>query len=429
MNEELLYYLWQHRLYDMEGLATTDGEPLSVIHPGQRNHDSGPDFGHARVQVGSLQWAGNVEIHVKTSDWFKHGHEQDAAFDKLILHVVYEHDLDKTPGDAPILELKGRINDALLDRYRQLQAAMHWVHCENLIGEVNDLTVKITLDRMAVERLERKTQDIEALLQQNTGNWEETMYQLTARNFGLRANRDTFELLARSLPQKLISKHKSNLMQIEALLFGQAGLLQVVDEPDEYVQQLLKEYNYLQKLYRLTPLQAHQWKFMRMRPAAFPTLRLAQFAVLLHQSSHLFSKITEKSDIKALKELFHVSASSYWETHYRFGESSVKRPKELGDSMRQLLLINLVAPMLFAYGNYKGDQNLRDRALELLDSLKPEKNNVISRWAVIRYKAQTALESQALLQLKTEHCDRKDCLQCAIGSKLLQPVALKLKNL
>lgn len=429
MNEELLYYLWQHRLYNLQGLATTDGEPLIVSSPGQRNTDSGPDFSNARIQVGDIQWAGNVEIHVKTSDWYKHGHQTDPAFDKLILHVVYENDLDdKTPGNSPILELKGRVDESLIERYRQLQRSLNWIPCENLINNVDDLTLKMTLDRMAVERLERKTEDVNQLLQQNTGSWEETMYQLTARNFGLRTNRDTFELLARSLPQKIISKHKSNLLQIEALLFGQSGLLQTVGEPDEYVQQLQKEYGYLQKLYKLTPLQAHQWKFMRMRPAAFPTVRLAQFAALLHCSSHLFSKIIDTVATKALKEFFNVTASVYWETHYRFSEPSKKRKKELGDSMQQLLLINLVAPMLFAYGNYKGDQNLRDRALELLDSLKPEKNSLIDRWADVRYKAETALETQALIQLKTEHCDTKDCLHCTIGGKLMRPMALQAKN-
>lgn len=423
MGEDLLYYAWQHKAFSMDGLCTTEGEPVQIIKFGMQNHDSGPDFTQARIKVGDTLWAGNVEMHLHTSDWNAHGHQHDPAYKNLILHVVYEHNSTELPNNIPVLELKAHIDKQVVDKYRYLTSSKAWIPCEPLIGDVSDIVMNTTLDRMAVERLEQKTRYILELLQQNNNSWEETMYQLTARYYGLRANRDSFELLARSLPHKILGKHKDKLVHIEALLFGQAGFLDE-EMTDDYQRMLRKEFGYLRSLHQLQPLEAHIWKFSKMRPASFPTVRLAQFAMLIHRSSHLFSHIKATSDIKELRKLFKATASEYWDTHYRFGHTSIKRKKEPGNSFIDLIILNVVVPMLFAYGIYKADENYRERALDLLEHLHAEKNSMLDKWALIKHKPNNALESQALIQLKNEHCDHKRCLQCSVGASLMKHMHL-----
>lgn len=418
MNEELLYYIWQHRLYTNNALVSEEGESIEVVNPGQRNHDAGPDFTNARIRIGDTLWAGNVEIHQKSSDWLHHKHQYDPSFGNIILHVVYEHDKDGVTG-APTLQLKGLIQETLLNRYHYLLNNSQWIPCEKMLPDVDEMTFTLCQERMVIERLEQKTHAIEALLKRNVGSWEETMYQLTARGFGLKVNREPFELMACSLPLNIIAKQKQDLKCIEALLFGQAGMLN--DEPkDEYMASLQREYRYQQHKHQLRPTQGHSWKFMRLRPPSFPTVRLAQFAMLLHRSVHLFSKVLETNGLNEVEELFKVGTSEYWDTHYTFGKESAHRVKELGTETLHLLVINTIAPILFTYARHKGDENLQDRALQWLEQIKAEQNEIVKNWASLGRKANSAYQSQALIQLKNEHCDHKKCLSCSIGNSLLR---------
>lgn len=422
MNEALLYFIWQSKKVNTQPLQTTDGQAVEIVSAGQRNNNSGPDFFNAKVKIGDTLWAGNVEMHVKTSDWLLHGHQNDEAFKNVILHVVFQHDKD-IGNEIPVLELGQYIPDEQLATHRHLMASRNWIPCADLIDQVHDITILSWLERMAIERLEDKTLAIFELLKQNTGNWEETMYQMTARYYGVSANRDTFELLARSLPHKILGKHKDQLKSVEALLYGQAGFLNDHRKDDTYYAELQQEFKYLQAKYQLRPLKDYSWKFMRMRPAAFPTIRIAQFAMLVHRSSHLFSQILETEKLKEIEALFKTGTSSYWNTHYRFGETSVNKPKQLGKTMISTITLNVVIPMLFAYGSYKSDQDIKNKALKLLQDLKPEDNHVIRKWAETRHQATSALESQALLQLKAKHCDKKACLSCGIGLQLIKTTA------
>ncbi len=427
MSEELLYYIWQHRLFNTTALKSTEGEPIELVSPGQRNYDSGPDFTNARVRVGETLWAGNIEIHQKSNDWLHHKHQYDPSFSNIILHVVYEDDKPEVTG-APTLELKGLIDENLLSKYNYLLHNSQWIPCEKMLPEVDELTFTLCQERMVIERLEQKTMAIEALLKRNTGSWEETMYQLTARGFGLKVNREPFELLACSLPLNTIAKQKQDLKCIEALLFGQAGMLN--EEPkDEYMASLQREYRYQQHKHQLRPTQGHSWKFLRLRPASFPTVRIAQFAMLLHRSVHLFSKILETHKLSDVEALFKVGTSAYWDTHYTFGKESTKSTKELGSTTLDLLVINTIAPILFTYARHKGDEDLQERALSWLQQLKPERNEILNKWKQLGRKAENAYESQALIQLKNEHCAHKKCLSCAIGNKILKkPFAHNLES-
>ncbi|HXH18652.1 MAG TPA: DUF2851 family protein [Chitinophagales bacterium] len=420
MSEELLYYIWQHRLFDNDGLLTTSGESVTVVHPGIRNPDSGPDFTQAKVRINDDLLAGNIEIHVKTSDWNRHKHQLDRSYSNVILHVVFHDDVKKSlPAAFPTLELKDKMNPQVLSRYRQLMNSSSWIPCEPQIGQVSSLYVTSGLQRILVERLEQKTKEVLELYHQNKNSWEATLYQITARNFGLKANADVFERLARTLPLSIIAKHKNSLLQIESLVFGQAGMLERAFRED-YPNLLKKEYQFLRKKYSLQPLQVHLWKFMRLRPPSFPTVRLAQFSRLLYNSTHLFSKMLEAVNAKQIAGLFQSEPSDYWLNHYRFDVASVKREKKPGEDFIHTLIINAVVPVMFIYGKSKGDRVLQEKALALLEQLPCEKNSVIAKWQSIGIRPRSAFDSQALLQLKKKYCSEKKCLHCFIGNKLLR---------
>lgn len=422
MNEAFLYYLWKFRLYNSERLQTQSGETIEVIHPGQQNTDSGPDFFNARVKIGETLWAGNVEIHVKADDWQKHGHVNNGAFDNTILHVVHEgvHEIKRKDNSIiPVLQLKNQFDSRRWNQYEQFIYSKSWIPCANQIRTVDALIIQQTIDRMLTERMERKVKQIELLLQQNKGSWEESFYRQLARNFGFKTNADPFELLSRSLPLNILAKHKNNLFQIEALVFGQSGLLNK-QLKDEYAQKLLNEYNYLKEKFKLKPVDGHLWKFARMRPPGFPTIRLAQFAQLICRSSHLFSKVLETINYKDLKTLFDVSTSDYWKIHFVFDKETNAVEKNLGTSSIENILINTLAPFLFYYGQQKNETHQTDKALQWLEQCAPENNVTIKGWNELNIKAKSAYQSQALLQLKNEYCDAKKCLTCSVGLKLLQ---------
>ncbi len=419
MQEKLLHTIWQYSLYNPSGLQTQDGETVTVVYNGRYNTNAGPDFLEGKIKVGNTMLVGHVEMHVKSSDWIKHGHEADEAYKNVILHVVYEDDAEG-PENVPVLCLAKYIPENVLNSYEYLSYANNDIPCANRLGSVKDITKYSWLTRLLAERWQEKLSGWDELLDESAGDWSSLLYWRVAANFGFKVNAEAFLELARSLPLKLLAKHKTNLMQIEALLFGQAGML-AEQLDDVYYNALQTEYNFLKKKYKLEPIPAHMWKYMRLRPANFPTIRIAQFASLVHQSVHLFATIVEQSSLKEIMPLFDVQASEYWDKHYRFGELAEKeRVKKLGKSSVQNIIINTVAPIKFLYAGSMGTQQQKDDALKLLDELPAESNNITKRWQVLNWPAENASQSQAQIQLFNNYCTEKRCLECAIGLSLLR---------
>jgi hypothetical protein len=420
MKEEFLQFIWKQGLFNKTGLKTTDGRLVEIINTGQPNTDSGPDFFNAKIRIGETTWAGNIEIHQKSSHWYRHHHNTDAAYDNVILHVVELNDspvLIKSQA-LPTLVISYPIE--ILENYEQLLRSAKWIPCEEQLSKYDPFLIRFWFSALMIERLQSKTGDITAILEQNKNNWNETFYQLLARNFGMKTNAVPFELLAKSLPLQILSKHKNDLFQIEALLFGQSGLLNETLLGDDYFLSLRKEYSYLYKKYSLNGMESHLWKFMRLRPINFPTVRIAQLAMLIHHSSALFSRILETENPEDLRKLFDVKASAYWDNHYSFNKiSKDNHPKSLGKTAFNNLVINTIAPLLFVYGDQHLDQGMKDRALLLLEKLEPESNQIIRKWEELGIESRTAFETQALLQLKNKYCDHKKCLNCQLGAKII----------
>ncbi len=423
MKEEFLQFIWKHDLFVNNKLKTVDGKTIEIIYTGQPNSDSGPDFFNARIKIDETVWAGNIEIHQKSSHWYQHKHDTDPAYNNVILHVVELHDkqVKVNEHELPTLEISYPVE--ILENYEQLLMSEKWIACEDKLAEVDPFLLRFWFSSLMIERLESKTNDILKILEQNKNNWNETFYQLLARNFGMKTNAFPFELLAKSLPLNILSKHKYDLFQIEALLFGQAGLLNETLLGDDYFLSLRKEYSYLYKKYGLSGIESHLWKFMRLRPINFPTIRIAQLAMLIHHSTALFSRILETEDLDKLNTLFNVSASEYWNNHYRFNKiSEENRQKNLGKIVFNNLLINTIAPLLFVYGDQHLDQGMKDRALFLLEKLEPESNQIIRKWNELGIGSRSAFETQALLQLKNNYCNNKKCLNCQLGTKIISKI-------
>jgi len=422
--EDFIHYIWKFRLFDRENLQTTAGESIEVFSAGLQNSDSGPDFHNARLRIGDTTWAGNVEIHINSSDWHKHKHTNDNAYKNVILHVVYRDDEPIILPDGralPTLELKDRISPDLYNRYHQMVFGnQQFIPCEGSIRRVDDMTLRNWLTRVLVERLEKRSATVTAALDKNKGDWEETFYQFLAAQFGFKTNALPFELLAKSLPQLTLAKHKNNPLQIEALIFGQAGFLDD-DFQDEYPQKLKEEYGFLRKKYDLKPIEKHLWKFMRMRPQNFPTIRLAQFAALIARSNHLFSKVLDIKDVTQLRELFtRMEVNPYWDMHYRFDAESKPSSKSLGQSSIDILLLNTFVLFLFCYGKHNQQEYFINRSLKLLEKIPAEQNNIVTNFDSVGIKVNTAFDSQALLELKNSYCSYKKCLQCGVGNKILR---------
>ncbi|TWR25816.1 DUF2851 family protein [Mucilaginibacter pallidiroseus] len=423
--EDFLHYVWKFKLFNRIGLRTAGGEELEVLSAGQHNHNAGPDFHNARIRIGETTWAGNAELHISASDWQRHGHTTDGAYDNVILHVVYHNDVQLMRADGkpvPTLELKNRIPEELYGRYHNLVFGnQSIIPCEANINTVDGITMQNWLTRILVERLEKRSEAVIAALNHNRGDWEETFYQFLAANFGFKINALPFELMAKSLPQNMLAKHKNSPLQIEALIFGQAGFLRD-DLTEDYPQQLKREYDFLRKKYNLQPIEQHLWKFMRMRPQNFPTIRLAQFAALILQSNHLFSKVMETEDVASLRKLFSsIEINHYWETHYHFGKESKPLGKSLGTASINTILLNTVTLFLFSYGRHLQLQHFVNRALKLLENIPGEQNNITADFSSLGLKINSAFESQAFLELKNSYCNHKKCLQCGVGIKILKP--------
>ncbi len=418
MNEVFLSYLWKFQLFT-QPLFTSDGEEISVKNPGQKNQDAGPDFSFAIIKIGETIWAGQIEIHVKSSDWFKHNHQSNPKYKSVVLHVVYEDDLKKKRLNIPTLELKNRFDKKLFLNYQGFMSNMNWIPCETQITSIDRFKFFNFMSSMAIEKLEEKASKILAQIKENNYNIGQTFYEKLARNFGLKVNGEAFEMLAKSLPLKILSKHKNSLRQIEALLYGQAGLLENKFK-DEYPLELQKEYGFLKKKFDLKNIPAHVWKFARLRPSNFPTIRISQFAGLIYHSSALLSLILETKKLENIKRYFTLNASEYWITHFNFDKESKASAKHFGTQATQLILINTVIPFLFVTSKIKAEDKYGERALKFLEAIDGEQNQIIRQWKKIGVNTNSAFFTQALLHLKKEYCDKKRCLDCQIGYELLK---------
>jgi hypothetical protein len=421
MTERLLQFIWQFQYYNRQSLQTVSGQALEVISPGEMNHNQGPDFKQARIKIGEVLWAGDVELHLQSSAWYHHHHSKDDNYAKVILHVVWQQDvpvIDNNNNAIPTLELYNRVPNLLLQRYHHWMQQPHHIPCYADIHSVPAITWQSWQQRLLVERLQQKAEHIQQLLIQNNNHWEQVCWQLTCRYFGAPVNTESFEQIAASLPVNILAKHKLQLHQLEALLLGQAGFLQN-DFTEHYPLLLQKEYNFLKAKYSLKSIDRPP-VFLRMRPVNFPTVRLAQLAMLLHQSVHLFSKIKEADSLSKLAALFSVTASAYWNTHYHLKESVAHQPKKTGQQLINTLLINVAAPLLFSYGRQQAETKYCDQALLLLEEIGPEKNNVTNAFVQLQVENRNAFTSQALLHLKKNYCDTKRCLECAVGNAILK---------
>ena len=424
MNESFLHYLWQFQYFDKNDLRSTEGESISILKIGFLNSDSGPDFADTKIRINGIEWVGTVEIHVKSSDWYLHHHEIDGAYENVVLHVVWENDkpvFRKDQSLIPTLELKQRVEESVFKAYKKLINSPSAIACEKSFSSVDELTKLSMLDRTLMERLEKKANSIKEDLNSNHGDWEETGYQLLAKNFGFKVNAEPFWQLARALPYKIILK-QSNLLQVEALLFGQAGMLETKTR-DEYITGLFQEYHVLAQKYSLkeSRLNPSQWRFLRLRPSNFPTIRIAQFASMLYSSKNIFSQIVSANSYRTLRELISVGQSSYWNTHYRFGKKANGIVPDLGETSVQNILINTVVPLLVAYGKYKDEQPLIDKGIEILQQVPGEQNKITRLWADVGLNVKTAFDSQSLIELYNEFCQKRQCLNCLVGATILKP--------
>ncbi len=419
MKEDFLHYLWQNSLYN-KSLELQDGTVVEILSPGTKNHDSGPDFFNAKVKIGQTVWAGNVEIHVNASDWFRHNHHNDPSYDNIILHVVANNDgeIKRVSGEStPVIVLKAQ--NEVYNQYLFLMQSQSWVPCESFINKVNELVLMEWKDALLVERLTQKSGLIEDRYHQNNKNWEETFYQTLAYNFGFKINAQPFEMLAKSIPLIYLGKHKDDLLLIEALLFGQSGLLPE-DPADDYTMQLAKDYRHLKNKFGLQPLSGHLWKFSKLRPANFPTIRIAQFARLIFKSNALMSLILEAGNFVEVKKYFDLEVSDYWKTHFVFEKCSEYSNKLFGESAFQNILINSIAPFFAFYSGCNGKMIYMEKAVDWLSQIKAEQNHIIKHWKSLGLDIKNAFDSQALIQLKNQYCDKRRCLNCRIGNQVIQ---------
>jgi hypothetical protein len=412
-------------LFNKSNMLTTEGEKIEVITPGQYNTDAGPDFFNARIHIGQTLWVGNVEIHFRASDWTRHIHQDNKSYDNVILHVVLENDttIIRSNGQA-IPTWVMTYDQALEERYKALLTAPPSLPCAPYIATLQPLNMIHLFSRMLVERLEEKSQNIKQVLAFTFNEWNIAFHQLLFRAFGFGANAAAFELLAKATPYQTIRKHANSIFQLEALLFGQAGMLQESNK-DEYYIALQKEYRFLQEKFRLSPVGVHLWKFLRLRPSNFPTLRIAQLAQFLHHAPSIIDLLEtcEKPPLTEIYSMFDIQASEYWDTHFVFGKLSPAQPKKLGQASIYNLIINLIIPYLFTYAQHHDYDNLKEASLELLETIPPERNHIIQNWKQAGININNAFHTQALIQLYTAYCNKKRCLHCPVGAGIISPLS------
>jgi hypothetical protein len=421
MQEDFLHYLWKHKKFDVSNIKSATNETITIVSIGQHNLNSGPDFFNAQLKIGNQLSAGNLEIHIKSSDWYLHNHETDSNYDNVILHVVWEYDTEvfrKDNTSIPVLELKHFVSKTALNNYEKLfSKAQKWINCEEDFNDVEDFKIQNWLERLYFERLERKSEDIEQLLKASKNDWEAVLFKMLAKNFGLKVNGDAFLSMASSFDFSVVRKTQSNRMVLEALLFGQSGLLESQIQ-NGYYAELSKEYQFLTQKFKLSNQNVAPIQFFRLRPPNFPTIRLSQLASLYHEHQNIFSKIIEVENLDEFYSLFSVGTSTFWESHYSFDKESKSLKKVLTKSFIDLLLINTIIPLIFSYYKQQG-KPMDTTIVKLIQQISSEKNSIIEKFNSLKNISTSALQSQGLLQLKNNYCDKNKCLQCAIGNSLL----------
>lgn len=425
MSEDFLYFLWQFQYFDRTNLQTTAGEALQVLAVGQRNVNAGPDFLNGRVLIEGIEWAGNVEMHLRSSDWHRHTHTHDRAYDSVVLHIVWENDtviLRPDGTSVSTLELKTLTSKQLLYKYQALVESKEVIPCASQFVTSAEIQKRAMLDRCLMQRLERKAAVVHDMLERNRQDWEETAYQLLAQNFGFKINAEPMLRLAQGLPLKVLQKHRDNLTQIEAMLLGQSGMLPATKTQDEYVDKLRQEYDFLATKYSLRShqLRVHEWKFLRLRPANFPTVRLAQLATLIQYQPSLFSLFIHVENSKMLEHALRVKQSDYWQKHYQFQKEATGKVPVLGKTSVENIIVNTIVPLLVAYSEAKDNRLFLDKAVELLEQLPAEQNHITEMWEGLELKTKTAFDSQAVIELYNNFCSTKQCLNCSIGTALLK---------
>lgn len=419
--ERLLHYAWKHKIYPLAGMKTTTGLPVEVIDPGLSHADAGPDFFNAKVKIDGTLWVGNVEIHVRSSDWHRHGHHKDKAYDSVILHLAEQIDTEvcRTDGE-PIHQMQFVCPEHVRTRYEELKQTDIRPRCYTFLSSLSVLTIHSWFAALQTERLEQKTNQIVQRLERHNNHWEDVFFITLSRNFGFGLNGDAFEMWGNLLAFRAAEKHRDDLKQLEALFFGQAGLLDEALPDDSYYIELQKEYHYLCRKFGLRQMDPTMWRFLRSRPGNFPHVRLAQLACLYHQRQGLLSRVVEAETLKEVQGIFSTATSDYWLTHFTFGKSSPSRPKTLGKGALNLIAINTVVPFLYAYGLHKSDERLCARALAFLEEIAAENNRITRMWDGAGLPAKNAADSQALIQLQTAYCDLKKCLHCRFGFELFK---------
>ncbi len=428
--EALLHYCWKHKLLPMGRLHTTDNREVEVIDPGLHNRHAGPDFFNAKVKIEGTLWVGNVEIHDLASDWYRHGHDHDAAYDNVVLHVCGKADtVVKTSQQRTPPQMELAVPAYVAENYQRLLSEDRYPPCYRIIPDLSSLKVHSWMSALQTERLEQKTEAIRRRVELCDGSWEAAYFVTLARNYGFGVNGDAFEAWAMSIPLHAVDHHRDDLFQIESIFLGQAGLLEIASVPERYQRDALNEgyfarlrneYLYLAHKFALKPIDHKRWKFLRMRPQNFPHIRISQLANLYYSRHASLSALVECETLEQLEKIFATNVTPYWETHYVFGSESAKSSKHVSPFSRNLLLINTAVPMLFAYGRHRGDERLCDRAFDMLEQLKAENNHITRMWRDCGLEVNSAGDSQALIQLKKEYCDRKDCLRCRIGYEYMK---------
>ena len=429
--ERLLHYVWKHKLWPLRALETTDGRRVEVVDPGLYNHsNAGPDFFNAKVRVGATLWVGNVEIHDRASDWYQHGHDRDAAYNNVVLHVVgrADREVQNSRGEyLPQLELE--VPQTVRENYEELLHCDLYPPCYKIIPDLSALKIHAWMAALQTERLEQKTVAIQERARRCNDSWEDAYFMTLARNYGFGINGEAFEQWASYVPMSAVGKHRDDIFQIEAIFMGQAGLLDLQAVPERYHEQALNEgyftklrneYLYLAHKFTLQPMDHHVWRFLRLRPQNFPHIRISQLALLYYDRRSELSKLLECETVEAVQELLSTHVTPYWETHYVFGSESTKSSKHLSRASLNLLTINTAVPMLFAVGRHRQKEVFCDRAFDFLEQLKAESNHIVRMWRECGLEARSAGDSQALIQLKREYCDKRDCLRCRFGYEYLR---------
>ena len=423
MKEELLHYAWRVNRIDLTKLSTTKGDQIEILSKGNYNTNAGPDFLEGKVRIKDTIWVGHIEMHIKSSDWIKHNHQSDPAYDSVILHVVYNHDLEiyrKDGSIIPVLDLSHLIDEELILKYEDLVANEKWIPCETEFFQVSEFVKETWKDRLIIDRLEDKTILILEDLEKSQMNWEQTFFTYLSMHLGTKVNKEGFRLLCRSISLNTLQKHRGQVKEIESLLFGQAGFLNNEFE-EAYPKELSEIYRFLKKKYNLQNIESSVWNFLRLRPPNFPTLRIAQLAQILDRTEHLFSKCMAANNVKEIENAFEIKLGQYWRNHYVLDKLASKPGnKKLGKATIHNIIINTIVPFLFIYSIEKGIEKYKDKALRLLEEISPENNKIIRKWNELGYRTDHALDTQALIQLKNKYCSLKKCVQCQIGHSILK---------